>query len=63
MVENFNDIDCDLFYEKVKISIFFVGKQGAQMIELDVQLSHEKVPIIYHDFSVKTSVIDVTRFF
>ena len=30
------------------------------MIELDVQLSSDKVPIIYHDFAVKTFLYDVS---
>jgi len=40
--------------------IFAINLQGADMIELDVQLSSDKVPIIYHDFFVRTFLHDVS---
>lgn len=33
-------------------SFNFAFKKGADMVELDVQLSKDKVPIVYHDFNV-----------
>ncbi|KPM02176.1 glycerophosphocholine phosphodiesterase GPCPD1-like protein [Sarcoptes scabiei] len=33
-------------------SFNFAYKKGADMVELDVQLSKDKIPIVYHDFNV-----------
>lgn len=33
-------------------SFNYAFKRGADMVELDVQISKDKVPIVYHDFNV-----------
>lgn len=32
--------------------IWILTKKGADMVELDVQLSKDKIPLVYHDFDV-----------
>lgn len=43
-------------------SFNYAFKQGADMVELDVQLSKDKVPIVYHDFNVNIVLQKVCRF-
>nr|XP_027201546.1 glycerophosphocholine phosphodiesterase GPCPD1-like isoform X2 [Dermatophagoides pteronyssinus] len=46
-------------YIENTISAFnYACKNGAQMIELDVQLSHDGIPIVYHDFDIQTFLIN-----
>lgn len=33
-------------------SFNYAFKKGADMVELDVQISKDKVPVVYHDFNV-----------
>jgi glycerophosphoryl diester phosphodiesterase len=55
MFKNYNEIDLDLFSratirENTVHSFIEAGKNGADMIELDVHLTADKIPVIYHDF-------------
>ncbi|EGG20050.1 hypothetical protein DFA_07167 [Cavenderia fasciculata] len=42
--------------ENTILSFVTAASLGAQYIEFDVQLSREKIPIIYHDFEVATGI-------
>lgn len=53
-------IESDHFYPN--FTFFFLNAQGAQMIELDVQLSLDRIPVIYHDFEVQTNFVNVIQF-
>ncbi|XP_027198184.2 glycerophosphocholine phosphodiesterase GPCPD1-like [Dermatophagoides pteronyssinus] len=43
---------CEKVLENTIDSFNYAFKKGADMVELDVQLSKDKIPIIYHDFNV-----------
>ncbi|KAH7640459.1 glycerophosphocholine phosphodiesterase gpcpd1-like protein [Dermatophagoides farinae] len=43
---------CEKVLENTIDSFNFAFKKGADMVELDVQLTKDKIPIVYHDFNV-----------
>ncbi|KAH9517301.1 Glycerophosphocholine phosphodiesterase gpcpd1, variant 2 [Dermatophagoides farinae] len=46
------------FIENTISAFNYACKNGAQMIELDVQLSLDRIPVIYHDFEVQTNFVN-----
>ena len=46
----------DKVLENTVDSFNYAFKKGADMVELDVQLSKDKVPIVYHDFNVNIAL-------
>jgi len=42
--------------ENTIASFNYAAKNGADMVELDVHLSKDRVPVIYHDFSINISI-------
>lgn len=42
-------------------SFNYAFKKGADMVELDVQISKDKVPVVYHDFNVNIVLQKVIR--
>lgn len=46
--------------ENTVTSFNYAYHKGADMVELDVQLSKDKVPIVYHDFNVNIVLQKVT---
>ena len=41
--------------ENTIASLKYAHAHGADMVEFDVQLSKDKIPVIYHDFELCTS--------
>ncbi|KZS21732.1 Glycerophosphocholine phosphodiesterase GPCPD1 [Daphnia magna] len=48
---------CSSIRENTIASLAHAAKHGADMIEFDVQLSKDMVPVIYHDFYVYTAMV------
>ncbi|OQR78773.1 glycerophosphocholine phosphodiesterase GPCPD1-like [Tropilaelaps mercedesae] len=42
--------------ENTVASFNYAARHGADMVELDVQLSKDKVPVIYHDFHINIAI-------
>lgn len=48
---------CSAIRENTIASMTNAQKHGADMIEFDVQLSKDMIPVIYHDFYVCTAMM------
>lgn len=48
---------CSSIRENTIASMAHAAKHGADMIEFDVQLSKDMIPVIYHDFYVYTAMM------
>ena len=46
---------CSHLRENTIASLKNAHKHGADMVEFDVQLSKDKIPVIYHDFELATT--------
>ena len=46
---------CSHMRENTIASLKYAHAHGADMVEFDVQLSKDKIPVIYHDFELCTS--------
>lgn len=47
-----------LFRENSLASFILAGRSGADFVEVDVQLTKDQIPILYHDFTVKLGLED-----
>ncbi|DAZ99521.1 TPA: hypothetical protein N0F65_005393 [Lagenidium giganteum] len=47
-----------LIRENTLASFILAGRSGADFVEFDVQLTKEKIPVLYHDFHLKVGLED-----
>nr|CCA20195.1 glycerophosphodiesterase putative [Albugo laibachii Nc14] len=47
-----------LFRENSLASFILAGRSGADFVEVDVQLTKDQIPILYHDFTLKVGLED-----
>ena len=45
-----------LYRENTLESLMHAGASGADMVECDVQLTKDGIPIVYHDFNLKVNL-------
>ena len=55
------DFSCASIRENTIASLAYAANHGADMIEFDVQLSKDMVPVIYHDFHVAIAMKKKTK--